>query len=78
MSSAPTSSLPWSSDMNTPFISAVAHPIGRTEPALFFAFQDDQLLVYLDGDIARLPQLGDFVADLDRQFSGGDQDQCAG
>ena len=46
--------------MNTPFISAVAHPVGRTEPALFFAFQNDSLLIYLEDEVARIPCLDDF------------------
>jgi len=48
--------------MNTPFVSAVIAPTESPATALFFAFQDDQLLVYLDGDTARLPELGDFTA----------------
>ena len=48
--------------MNTPFVPAVVAPTEKPANALFFAFQDDKLLVYLDGDTARLPQGDDFAA----------------
>ncbi len=46
--------------MNTPFIPGVVPPHGRTDPALFFAFQDDRLLVLLEKDTACVPRLAEF------------------
>ena len=48
--------------MKTPFVSAVIAPTEKPASTLFFAFQDDRLLVYQDGDTAHLPQRDDFAA----------------
>ncbi|MBI2502408.1 MAG: NAD(+) diphosphatase [Candidatus Latescibacteria bacterium] len=40
------------------FTPLVMPPAGRSEPALFFAFAGDRLLVHLEGPAARVPLLG--------------------
>ncbi len=44
-------------DKNQKFIAAVSPPPNRSQPAWWFAFQGNKLLVHLEGSQARLPRI---------------------